>query len=107
MGLHYQVSDAILIAFRVGQMMLSNALLRHMVGEDTRLDYIIKNPKLSAKYKQILELILDNNETARGAFSIQNVAKMGLCHGKKPGEWYGPHSIGIMLKVRNENLKQI
>jgi hypothetical protein len=24
---------------------------------------------------------------------------MGLCHGKLPGEWYGPHAISTMLKV--------
>jgi hypothetical protein len=80
-------------------MMISNALMRHMIGEDLRLDYIVNNPTHSANYKQILKLIQDNDESATGAFSIQNVAKIGLCHGKKPGEWYGPHSIGIMLKV--------
>jgi hypothetical protein len=42
---------------------------------------------------------MDNDHTYMGAFSIQNVAKMGLCHGKLPGEWYGPHAIATMLKV--------
>lgn len=27
---------------------------------------------------------------------------MGLCHGKLPGEWYGPHAIGVMLKELNK-----
>lgn len=25
---------------------------------------------------------------------------MGLCHNKLPGEWYGPHAIAIMMKVK-------
>lgn len=43
---------------------------------------------------------MDNDTTHTGAFSIQNVAKMGFCHNKFPGEWYGPHAITIMLKVK-------
>ncbi len=27
---------------------------------------------------------------------------MGLCHGKMPGEWYGPHAIANMLKDLNK-----
>lgn len=27
---------------------------------------------------------------------------MGLCHGKLPGEWYGPHAIAVMLKDLNK-----
>lgn len=50
----------------------------------------------------ILKLIMDNDESHQGAFSIQNVAKMGFCHKKYPGEWYGPHAITIMLKDLNK-----
>ena len=42
---------------------------------------------------------MDNDYSHEGAFSIQNIAKMGYCHKKLPGEWYGPHAITIMLKV--------
>ena len=42
---------------------------------------------------------MDNNEGKKGTFSIQNVAKMGLVYKKIPGEWYGPHTMAIMLKV--------
>ncbi len=56
---------------------------------------------MSQLYKKILRTIIDNDETHSGAFSIQNVAKMGLCHNKMPGEWYGPHAIAIMMKVHN------
>ena len=52
-------------------------------------------------YLFTLKLILDNDYTEEGAFSIQNVAKMGFCHNKLPGEWYGPHAITIMLRVNN------
>lgn len=27
---------------------------------------------------------------------------MGLCHGKLPGEWYGPNAIAVMLKDLNK-----
>jgi hypothetical protein len=42
---------------------------------------------------------MDNDTTHHGAFSIQNVAKMGFSHNKLPGEWYGPHAITLMMKV--------
>jgi len=42
---------------------------------------------------------MDNDGSKSGAFSIQNIAKIGYCHSKLPGEWYGPHAISLMLKV--------
>jgi hypothetical protein len=50
-------------------------------------------------------MILDNDHTEKGAFSIQNVAKMGFCHDKIPGDWYGPHAITVMLRVKIEKIK--
>lgn len=57
------------------------------------------DPILKKHYLRIIKLIMDNNIGANGAFSIQNIAKMGFCHDKVPGEWYGPHAISIMLRV--------
>lgn len=42
---------------------------------------------------------MDNEDSAKGAFSIQNICKMGFANGKFPGEWYGPHAISLMLRV--------
>jgi len=80
-------------------MMLCQALMRSRVGVDYSLSSIVKNYNKSQEYRNILRSIMDNDHTQRGAFSIQNVAKMGLCHGKLPGEWYGPHAVTTMLKV--------
>jgi len=55
--------------------------------------------KVKNSFKDILKLINDNDHERTGAFSIQNIAKMGFCHDKYPGEWYGHHAISIMLRV--------
>ena len=75
--------------------------MRHLIGLDQDLNRIIKDHSLAKHYKFILKLIMDNDTTQTGAFSIQNIAKMGYCHNKLPGEWYGPHAISIMLRVIN------
>lgn len=80
-------------------MMLSQALMRHCIGEDLNLERVVNDHQKSNHYRKILRSLIDNDETVTGAFSIQNVAKMGLCHNKFPGEWYGPHAIAVMLKV--------
>lgn len=73
--------------------------MRHMIGYDWSKRKREKDMVVRNKYKKILKLILDNDHTLNGAFSIQNIAKMGFCHDKLPGEWYGPHAISIMLRV--------
>lgn len=80
-------------------MMVCQALMRHYFSADYSLHKILQNPLLRKKYKSILKLILDNESSKKGAFSIQNIAKIGFCHDKLPGEWYGPHAISLMLKV--------
>jgi len=88
-------------------MMLCQALMRSLIGLDFSLNSIVKDYNKSQEYRNILRSIMDNDHTYMGAFSIQNVAKMGLCHGKLPGEWYGPHAIGTMLKVIDSIFKGI
>lgn len=87
------------LLYRVGQMMLCQAIMRHLIGCDQNLVRISQDVELSKHYRRVLELIGDNDTTEKGAFSIQNISKMGYAHGKIPGEWYGPHAIAIMLKV--------
>ncbi len=59
----------------------------------------MSDPKKRKDYLKIVRLILDNECGRNGTFSIQNIAKIGCCHEKYPGEWYGPHAISLMLKV--------
>ena len=47
----------------------------------------------------------DNADGRRGAFSIQNIARMSLIYNKYPGEWHGPGSISNVLRDLN-NLYQ-
>jgi hypothetical protein len=82
-------------------MMFCQALMRHFLGTDYSINRIIKNKELRKDYSRVIKLILDNETGRNGAFSIQNVAKIGFCHNKLPGEWYGPHAISLMLKVLN------
>jgi hypothetical protein len=42
-------------------MMLCQALMRHMLGEDHRLDYVVNEPIKSQHYRAILRSILDND----------------------------------------------
>jgi hypothetical protein len=44
-------------------------------------------------------LINDNDDSASGAFSIQNIVKMGFVNEKFPGEWYGPQALSTIIKV--------
>ena len=78
-------------------MMMAQVLMRYHFGYDHSLKSIQKQRQML----RILRLINDNENGMSGAFSIQNIAKIGLCHDKLPGEWYGPHAISIMLRVRS------
>jgi Peptidase family C54 len=71
-------------------MLVCNALMRILIGENFSIERIKKQNRFENIYKYILRLVLDNDDTAKGAFSIQNICKMGFANGKFPGEWYGP-----------------
>jgi hypothetical protein len=80
-------------------MLICNTLMRLLIDDNYTLDNIRPDTRFQMRYKYILNLVLDNEDTAKGAFSIQNICKMGFANGKFPGEWYGPHAISLMLKV--------
>jgi hypothetical protein len=44
--------------------------MRHLIGYDQNLERIVRDNKLSKHYKFILKLIMDNDESHVGAFSI-------------------------------------
>ncbi len=84
-------------------MMLVQAIKRHYYGfQDIDPINDLYDKDNGEIYRKILRLILDNETSKAGAFSIQNIAKIGYCHEKYPGEWYGPHAISLMLKDLNK-----
>jgi hypothetical protein len=44
----------------------------------------------------------DNVEGYLAPFSIRNIAEEGLKIDRKPGDWYGPQAISIVLKRLNK-----
>lgn len=87
---------------RVTQMMMSHVILRATLG-----DYTLKSLATSKEYIQVLTLINDNNDGHMGAFSIQNVVRMGLIFDRFPGEWHGNKSISLVFSHLNKIYKPI
>ena len=54
------------------------------------------------EYLKVLTIMNDNADGAIGAFSIQNVARMGLIYNKYPGEFHGPGSISNVVRDLNK-----
>ncbi len=73
--------------------------MRLLIDDNYTIEKIKSDTRFQTRYKYILKLVMDNEDSAKGTFSIQNICKMGFCNGKFPGEWYGPHAISLMLKV--------
>lgn len=43
--------------------MVCNSLMRHLVGDDYRIDKIVGDSSLASQYKLVLKLILDNDSS--------------------------------------------
>lgn len=50
---------------------------------------------------------MDNEDEHRSAFSIQNIVREGINIQRKPGDWYGPNAISIVLKRLNKRYKPL
>ena len=46
---------------------------------------------------------MDNGDIEISPFSIHNIARVGQHIGRKPGDWYGPQAISIVLKRLNKS----
>ena len=79
-------------------MLTSHVMLRHLMHEYT-LDSLLRE---QSNYLKVLKLMHDNIDGPTGAFSIQNIARMGLIYNKYPGEWHGPGSISNVFKDLNK-----
>ena len=85
---------------RSGQMMLAEVLLRRKLGRDWRLDEPVsgsQNRSYSIAHKEILLQFVDA-PNIKCDFSIHRIVQVGLQYGKRPGDWYGPEAISIVLR---------
>jgi cysteine protease ATG4 len=85
---------------RSGQMMLAEFLLRRKLGRDWRLDEPVsgsRNRSYSIAHKDILLQFVDA-PNVKCDFSIHRIVQVGLQYGKRPGDWYGPEAISIVLR---------
>ena len=79
-------------------MLISHAILRHKLNDYTMRTLIEEQET----YLKVLRLMHDNADGQVGAFSIQNIVRMGLIYNKYPGEWHGPGSISNVFKDLNK-----
>ena len=83
-------------------MLLCHSVFRFVLG-----DYTLKTLIESPHYSKVLRLINDNTDGPAGAFSLQNVARMGVVYNKYPCEWHGNKSISMVFKALNKLYKPI
>ena len=88
---------------RVAQMMTCNTLIRHIQSQLSDKIQIEHNIKSTELMKIVLPLFLDDYKGHEAPFSIQNIVEIGkTMFNKKPGEWYGVHSISQVIKSVND-----
>ena len=85
--------------FRSGQMVLAEALARHLMGRDWRLpSFRALRLLLPHKYLQILALFADR-QTHCAVFSIHNMANAGeRFMNRAAGHWFGPTPVARILR---------
>jgi cysteine protease ATG4 len=81
---------------RSAQMMLSQALQRHLLGRDWRLP-LLATEKPPPRYTALLQWFVDSPQP-ECLYSIHNMVKLGLQYDKLPGEWYGPTTAAQVLR---------
>ena len=88
---------------RAGQMMLSEALKRHLTKDYFNIKFSLsKNKKL---FMNIIDLFLDSqNNPLIAPFSIQQISLLAAKNfNLKPGEWYKATSITMILEELHKN----
>ncbi len=81
---------------RTGQMMLANALQRHVLGAKWRLGS--STEEQMGLHRTILGLFADV-PGPRHPYSIHNIAQVGTLFRKSVGDWFGPSVIGCVLRL--------
>lgn len=81
---------------RTGQMMLAQAFLTHYLGREWRWNRT-QSDKSGMIHRMIIKWFADDL-TSDCPFSVHQLIRMGSSLGKKPGDWFGPSSISILLQ---------
>nr|XP_054771392.1 cysteine protease ATG4B-like isoform X2 [Lytechinus pictus] len=76
---------------RCGQMMLAQALVCKHLGREWRW----RPQDQDETYLKILQLFLDKKDSC---YSIHQIAQMGVGEGKKVGDWFGPNTVGQVIR---------
>jgi len=88
---------------RSGQMLTAQALILHWLGRDWRADQVqsgilsVDHWKSEKLHRAIIQLFSDTLDTKTSPLSIHNLVSLGQAAGKKPGDWFGPHSVAHLL----------
>ena len=86
---------------RTGQMILFQALKRHLFGESFKLE-MLSDSEISVRYLNLLRLFMDNCPPGPllsvCPFGIHSIAAEGRQQNIQPGQWYGPQMISIVFR---------
>ncbi|CAL1543844.1 unnamed protein product [Lymnaea stagnalis] len=84
---------------RSGQMLIAQCLVTHYLTRDWRL-YDSQTETQTTFYREIIRWFSDPIDTPsdKTPFCLHHLAKYGLNHHKKPGEWYGPTSVAYIFR---------
>ncbi len=86
---------------RVGQMALSNCLIRHKYSMGFSLRQLEARKIHSGPHAKILSQFWDSGRGKEHPFSIQNFAETVLLYDKLPGEWLSQSTVATILKDLN------
>ncbi|KAI9297231.1 hypothetical protein K502DRAFT_323397 [Neoconidiobolus thromboides FSU 785] len=81
---------------RSGQCLLGQTFFRRELGRDWRLKDN-KDEKVGIKYKKILSWFLDEM-SINSPYSIHRIALLGKQYKKEIGDWFGPHTMALVIK---------
>jgi len=80
---------------RCGQMLMAQTLVCHILGRDWTQIQDRDDANNRKWHRQIVEWFLD---CPKRPFSLHRMVEMGLSHGKRGGDWYGPASTALILR---------
>ncbi|CAM9995339.1 unnamed protein product [Scytosiphon promiscuus] len=82
---------------RSAQMLMVQALQRHMLGRSWRVPRTLEERLRIPEYRTLVRLFADH-PGEESLFSIHNMCQVGIRYDKLPGEWYGPSTAACVLR---------
>lgn len=86
---------------RVAQSLMARALVVHHLGRNWRVgeggDAELGHLQCSQEYCEVISHFLDY-PGRNHLYGLPNVASVGMRYGKLPGEWFGGHSIALVMR---------